>query len=249
MSDLAAASSQTIAQLAPSGVLRAAINFGNPALAKKDGQTGALTGVSVDLATQLAASLAIPIELVEYSNARSVVDDARQHKWDIAFTGIDPLRAQEMDFSTPYLLIEGVYMVRDASPIWTNEHVDRKGHRIAVSRSSAYDLFLSREIQHAELVRGDDPTAISDMLSDETIDVVAGVKARSEMDARRIGSLRLLDGNFMEIRQAMATPAGRPQAVHHLRLFIEAMKASGYVKQSLELHGVDSGKVAPAIAI
>jgi len=239
-------SPETIAQLAPNGVLRAAINYGNPALATMDTMTGELSGVSVDLSRELASCLGVPIEVVEYANARSVVDGARENLWDVAFTGIDPERAKEMDFSPAYLLIEGVYLVRDASPIRTISDVDHPGRRIAVSRSSAYDLFLTREIRHAELVRGDDPTRVADMLIDESIDVVAGVRARSEMDAQRISGLRLLDGNFMEIRQAMATPIGRPAGARYLAVFIEAMKASGLVERALRTHRVDSGKVAPA---
>ncbi|WP_321871608.1 ABC transporter substrate-binding protein [Paraburkholderia tropica] len=238
-----------IQQLAPIGALRAAINYGNPALARRDPATGELSGVSVDLATALGASLGVPVELVEFSSARSVVDGARENIWDIAFTGIDPERAKEMDYSTPYLLIEGVYMVRDGSSIRTNADVDQAGHRIAVSRASAYDLFLTREIKHAELVRGDDPTCIADMLNEQGLDVVAGVRARSELDAQRIGGLHLLEGNFMEIRQAMAIPKGRGEGARYLSVFIERMKASGFVADVLKLHHVDSGKVAPLIAV
>jgi polar amino acid transport system substrate-binding protein len=245
MTNIPQPSPETVAQLAPNGALLAAINYGNPALAKKDAESGELRGLSVDLAKELASHLGVPIRLVEYSNARSVVDDARKNAWDIAFTGIDPERAKEMDYSSPYLLIEGVYLVRDASPIRSIANVDLAGHRIAVSRSSAYDLFLTREIQHAELIRGDDPTRIADMLIEQSLDVVAGVRARSEMDARRLGGLRLLEGNFMEIRQAMATPKGRSDGARYLTAFIEAMKGSGFVEQALDRHQVDSGRVAP----
>jgi polar amino acid transport system substrate-binding protein len=245
MTPIPTPSTDAITQLAPSGVLRAAINYGNPALASKDGVTGELRGVSVDLAGELASCLGVPIEFVEYSSARSVVDGARENAWDVAFTGIDPERAKDMDYSAPYLLIEGVYLVRNVSPICSIADVDRPGHRIAVSRGSAYDLFLTREIRHAELVRGNDPTRIADMLIEQSLDVVAGVRARSEMDAQRLGGLRLLDGNFMEIRQAMATQKGRPEGAHYLAMFVEAMKASGFVERALRLHRVDSGKVAP----
>lgn len=238
-------SGDVITQLAPKGALRAAINYGNPALACRNAERGELSGVSVDLARELAFHLGVPVELVEFSSARSVVDAAKQGLWDVAFSGIDPERAREMDYSGPYLLIEGVYLVRAQSPIRTNEDVDRAGHRIAVSRDSAYDLFLKREIRHAELVRGDDPTKIADMLIEQNLDVVAGVKARSELDAKRIGELRMLEGNFMEIRQAMATPKGRPDAARYVAAFVEAMKASGFVGRALEEHRVDSGKVAP----
>jgi len=242
-------SSNAVSQLAPTGVLRAAINYGNPALARKAPATGELLGVSVDLSQKLASSLGVSVALVEYSNARSVVEGARTAEWDVAFTGIDPERAKDVDYSTAYLLIEGVYLVRDASAIRSIADVDQPGHRIAVSQGSAYDLFLTREIQHAEIVRGSDPTRIADMLIEQQLDVVAGVRARSELDAQRIGELRLLAGNFMEIRQAMATPKGRTEGAQYLTAFIESLKASGFIEGALRAHRVDSGKVAPLKAL
>jgi polar amino acid transport system substrate-binding protein len=234
-----------VAELAPSGTLRAAINYGNPILATKDPATGELAGISVDLARELAARLGVPVKFVPYGAARLVADGAKKKDWDVAFTGIDPNRAEDMIFTAPYVIIEGVYMVRKDSPFKTNADVDRKGVRIAVSGGSAYDLFLSRELKNATLVRAPEPGVVTDMMMQQSLEVVAGVKQRNQLDAIRIPELHLLDGNFMVIRQAMATLAGREAGARYIAGFIEEMKASGYVKASLARHHVEGAAVAP----
>ncbi|SRR5450830_637281 len=233
------------AQLAPTGTLRAAINYGNAVLAVKDKDTGQLQGISVDLARELGKRLALPVQLVPYNAARKAVEGAQKKEWDVSFTGIDPQRAEDMIFTAPYLIIEGTYMVRQDSPIKTNAEVDRPGVRIAISNGSAYDLFLSRAIKQAQLVRAPDPTAVTDMMVAQSLDVVAGVKQRNQVDAERVKGMRLLDGNFMEIRQAVATIKGRDLAAAYLARFVEEMKASGFIRRSLDLHHVDGATVAP----
>ena len=156
-----APSPQAKAELAPSGTLRAAINFGNPVLASRDSAAGAPRGVSVDIARELARRLDVPVELVPYTAAGKVVDDARANAWDIAFVAIDPKRAADLDYSAPYVIIEGAYLVRDGSPIHSNPEVDREGIRVVVGKGSAYDLYLSRALKHATLVR----TSVSQELS------------------------------------------------------------------------------------
>jgi polar amino acid transport system substrate-binding protein len=238
-----AAPADAVSQLAPSGTLRAAINYGNPTLATKDASTGELHGVSVDLARELARRLGVPVEFVQYSAARKVVEGARLQAWDVGFVGIDPDRAKDMVYTAPYLIIEGVYMVRQDSPIMTNADVDRAGTRIAVSGGSAYDLFLTREIRYAQLVRAPDPTQVADIMVRQSLEVAAGVKQRSEVDAKRIGGLRLLHGNFMEIKQAMATLKDRPAGARYLTAFVEEMKASGFVERSLERNHIEGASV------
>ncbi|CAG4887990.1 hypothetical protein LMG31841_00559 [Paraburkholderia saeva] len=234
-----------VAQLAPSGTLRAAINYGNPTLATKDPATGELHGVSVDLARELARRLGVPVEFVQYAAARKVVEGARERAWDVGFVGIDPDRARDMVYTAPYLIIEGVYMVRQDSAIRTNADVDRPGTRIAVSGGSAYDLFLTRQIKYAQLVRAPDPTQVADTMIQQTLEVAAGVKQRSEVDAKRIGGLRLLDGNFMVINQAMATLKDRPAGARYLSAFIEDVKASGFVAASLQRNHIEGASVGP----
>jgi polar amino acid transport system substrate-binding protein len=142
-----------ITDLAPTGKLRAAINFGNPILATKDPSTGQPRGVSVDLSGELAKRLGVELELVTFEAAGKVVEAARVGAWDVAFVAIDPERGQEMLQTSPYLIIEGAYLVRADSPIQRNEDVDREGVRIAVGKGSAYDLFLTRQLKHARIVQ------------------------------------------------------------------------------------------------
>jgi polar amino acid transport system substrate-binding protein len=232
-------------ELAPSGKLRAAINFGNPILASKDAATGEARGVSVDLARELGRRLGVPVELVTYTAAGKVVDGATANEWDIAFVAIDPKRGADMAQTTPYVVIEGAYMVPQASPIMTNADVDRQGTRIVVGAGSAYDLYLSREIRHAQLVRAPTSPLVVDTMVQQRMDVAAGVRQQLEADAKRLPGLRLLDGRFMVINQAMATPNGRPAGARYLGEFVEEMKASGFVAQALARHRIEGAMVAP----
>ncbi|NEX61942.1 ABC transporter substrate-binding protein [Noviherbaspirillum sp. 17J57-3] len=240
-----AASSAAAKELAPSGKLRAAINFGNPILATKDAATGEARGVSVDLARELARRLGVPLELVTYPAAGKVVEGVKANEWDVAFVAIDPRRGADMDQTTPYVIIEGAYMVPDASPIKENADVDRQGVRIVVGAGSAYDLFLSREIRKAMLVRAPTSPTVVDTMVRDAMEVAAGVRQQLEADQKRFPGLRMLPGRFMVINQAMATPKGRPEGSRYLNEFIEEMKASGFVGSALSRHHVDGAAVAP----
>jgi polar amino acid transport system substrate-binding protein len=238
-------SATAIKELAPSGKLRAAINFGNPILASKDGVTGEPRGVSVDLSRELAKRLGTPVELVMYSAAGKVVEGARANEWDIAFVAIDPKRAADMDYTAPYVIIEGAYMVPVNSAIRINADVDRPGVRVVVGAGSAYDLYLSREIRSAELVRAPTSPLVADTMVKQSMEVAAGVKQQLEADAKRIPGVRLLDGSFMVINQAMATPKERPEGTRYLKEFIEEMKASGFVAKALQRHRIEGAAIAP----
>lgn len=231
--------------LAPMGKLRAAINFGNPILATQDAATGEARGVSVDLARELARRLDVPLELVTYRSAGKVVAGQKAKEWDVAFIAIDPERALDLSFTAPYVVIEGAYLVRADSPIRSNAEVDREGVRVVVGRGSAYDLYLSREIRKAQLVRAPTSPAVADMMVAQGLEVAAGVKQQLEADAQRIPGLRLLDGRFMLINQAMATPSGRAVGIRYLSEFIEEMKASGFVAQALARAGIAGAAAAP----
>jgi polar amino acid transport system substrate-binding protein len=238
-------SAAAIAELAPSGRLRAAINFGNPILANRNKATGEAYGVSVDLARELATRLGVPLELVPFNSAGRVVEGAKSNLWDVAFVAIDPLRAADMDYSAAYVIIEGAYLVPQGSPITRNEDVDREGVRVAVGAGSAYDLFLTRELKKARIVRAPTSPMVVDMMVAHKIDVAAGVKQQLEADAKRLSGLRLLEGRFMVINQAMATPKGRPAGARFLADFVEEMKASEFVLNALTLHAIDGATVAP----
>ena len=234
-----------VAELAPSGTLRAAINYGNPILASKDPATGEPRGVSVDLARELGRRLGVPVELVTYTAAGKVVEAIKGREWDIAFVAIDPKRAVDMDQTTPYIVIEGAYLVPQGSPIRTNADVDRQGTRIVVGAGSAYDLYLSREIRNAQLVRAPTSPLVTDMMVQQSLEVAAGVRQQLQADAARLPGLRLLDGRFMVINQAMATPRGRPSGARYLGEFVEEMKASGFVADALARHRIEGAAIAP----
>jgi polar amino acid transport system substrate-binding protein len=233
-----------VAELAPTGKLRAAINFGNPVLASKDPTTGEPRGVSVDLSRELAKRVGVPLEIVPYAAAGRVVDAVKTGAWDVAYVAIDPLRAVDMIQSPPYVVIEGSYLVPVESPIRSNAEVDREGVRIAVGKGSAYDLFLTREIKRAMLVRAPTSPEVVGMMIRENLEVAAGVRQQLEADAKRVPGVRLLAGRFMVINQAIAVPRGRADGARYVRDFIEEMKATGFVAQSLVRNKVEGAAVA-----
>ena len=235
-----------IASLAPTGVLRAAINFGNPVLAQKDPATGAPRGVSFDLASELASRLSVPLQPVTFDAAGKVFAAIGAGSWDVAFLAIDPDRAKEVLFTAPYCLIEGTYMVREHSPLERIEDVDRPGIRVTVANKSAYDLYLTRTLQHAEIVRAPTGNEAIELFLRESYDVAAGVKGPLLRFAAQNPSLRVMQGRFMTIEQAMGTLREREVGLRYLRGFVEEMKASGFVARALERSGQRDAQVAPA---
>jgi len=232
-------------ELAPTGKLRAAINFGNPVLAQKDPVSGEPRGVSVDLARELGRRLGVPVELVTFDAAGKVFDALKTDAWDIAFLAIDPARATEIAFTAPYVVIEGTYLVLADSPLHTIEDVDRDGVRVAVGNKSAYDLYLTRTLKRAKLVRvPTSPEAIDVFLKDK-LEAAAGVKQPLLQFAKTHPNVRVMDGRFMAIEQAMGTAKGREAGARYLREFIEEMKASGFVARGLEKSGQGDATVAP----
>lgn len=231
--------------LAPTGKLRVGINYGNPVLAARDAIGGELRGVAVDLARELGVRAGLPLELVGYEAAGQMVEGLRAGAWDVAFLAIDPGRAGEIDFTAPYIEIEGTYAVPLGSPVGAIAEVDRNEVRIAVSANSAYDLFLARSLQHAELVRAPDPNAAFELLVAGKVNVVAGVKQALITNAEKLPGSRVLDGRFMAIQQALGIPKGREAGAKYLREFIEEVKASGLVARTIEKAGVRGVSVAP----
>jgi polar amino acid transport system substrate-binding protein len=229
----------------PTGKLRAAINLGNPILAnRKEG--GEVFGVSVDLARELATRLGAELVLVVVDGAAKSVDAVRNGAADIGFFAIDPARSDGIQFTPPYVMIEGSYLVRQDSPLKTNDEVDRAGHRIAVGGGSAYDLYLSRAIKSAQLVRVATSQQVVPGFLEQQLEVAAGVRQQLEADAQRLPGLRLLPGRFMAIYQAMGLPSGRPADAHsYLKDYVEEQKASGFVAAALARHGVKGALVAP----
>jgi polar amino acid transport system substrate-binding protein len=233
------------AELVPSGTLRAAINFGNPVLATKDPATGEPGGLSVDLAKELARRLGVPITFVTYDSAGQVVKGLEADSaWDVCFLAIDPLRAETIRFTAPYAVIEGVYMVARDSPLKGNVDVDHPNVRVGVVVGSAYDLFLSRELKHATIVRSAGISAVMAQWDGGELDAVAGVKPPlAALSASRPGT-RLLPERFMAINQAMGLPARRESGARYLRAFVDDVKASGFVAEAFARNRVDGAAIA-----
>ncbi|MBU6261186.1 MAG: transporter substrate-binding domain-containing protein, partial [Burkholderiales bacterium] len=217
------------APLAPAGALRASINYGNPLLARR-GADGAPAGVSVDLARALAAQLGVGVEFRTCDKAAESVAAVRAGDADLGFFAVDPARGEGIRFSAPYLLIEGAYLVRDDSPLRSNDEVDRPGTRVMVGQGSAYDLHLSRALRAATILRAPSSPEVVDAFLAAGAEVAAGVRQPLQADAARRGGLRLLPGRFMVIEQALGIPAGRGEAAAQaLRDFVERAKAEGRV--------------------
>jgi polar amino acid transport system substrate-binding protein len=231
--------------LAPTGKLRVGINYGNPVLATRDPTSGDLRGVAVDLARELGRRIDVPVELVGFESAGLMVEGLKAGAWDIAFLAVDPGRADQISFTAPYIEIEGTYLVPAGSSVRTIADVDHEGVRVGVSSKSAYDLFLTRSIQRAQLVRAPTPEASFELLVAGKVDVVAGVRQPLVANAEKLPRSRVLDGRFMAIGQALGIPKGRDAGAKYLREFIEDVKGSGLVARAIEKAGIRGVSVAP----
>src|SRR5262250_807881 len=242
-------SADLVAELAPTSRLRVAINLGNSVLAQQDPAGGPPRGVSAELARQLAGRLEVDIDYVLFDAAGKVFEALKAGLLDIAFLAIDPVRAAGIDFSAPYVVIEGAYVVPMDSPLKTVEEVDRDGVRVAVARASAYDRYLTRALKHAKLVReSSGPEALA-LFRKDRLEVAAGVKQPIVAFAKEHPDTRVIPGRFMVIEQAMGKPKGREAGVRYLREFIEEMKASGFVAKALSASGQTDAAVAPPSSV
>jgi polar amino acid transport system substrate-binding protein len=242
------APSAAVADLAPTGRLRAGINLGNGVIATRDAASGEIRGIAVNVARELARRLNVSVELVVFEQARNAVDAMQAGALDVVFVAIEPVRAAVIDFTAPYAEIEGTYAVPAGSSIRTIEDVDRDGVRISVVARSNYDLFLSRTLKRAQLVRTETTLGSADIFVDGKVDALAGVKQRvDEAVARSPGAHAL--GRFMSIRQAIGTPKGRSAGLAYLREFVEDIKTSGLVAREIGQAGLRDATVAPAAPV
>ncbi|MFJ1767658.1 transporter substrate-binding domain-containing protein [Amycolatopsis sp. NPDC088138] len=227
--------------LAPAGVLRASINLGNAVLAQ--GTPDAPTGVTVDISREVAARLGVPVEFACFDAARKSFEALTSGAADLCFLAIDPARAAEVAFTAPYVVIEGVYVVpRDAS-FTTPADVDRPDVRIGVKQGSAYDLFLSRTLRHATVVRGDDGVTTFET---QGLEAAAGIRQPMAAYAAAHTGVRVIPERFMEIQQAVGTAKDRrPETVAFLHDLVEELKASGFVADSLRRADQPDAAVAP----
>jgi polar amino acid transport system substrate-binding protein len=235
-----------VAAFTPTGKLRTSINLGNPILANR-GTDGQPLGVSIDLARRFGIWLGVDVELVVFDSAGKSVEAVTAEQADIGFFAVDPLRGAGISFTAPYVLIEGAYLVREDSLIKENAEVDQPNVTVTVGKGSAYDLYLTRELKSAQIVRAPTSPMVVDTFMEHSLDVAAGVRQQLESDAKRLSGLRLLPGRFMLIQQAMGLPKGRGEAAAAaLRSFVEEMKAQGFVADALKRHGIEGASVAPA---
>jgi polar amino acid transport system substrate-binding protein len=237
--------SDVVKDLAPTGTLRAGINLGNMVLAQKDEKTGEPKGITVDLARELGRRLGVPVDLVRFDAAGKTFDGLKAGTLDIVFLAIEPVRAAEVAFTAPYVIIEGVYLVPKDSALKTVGDVDRAGVRVGVNKGSAYDLFLTRTLKQAQLVRGDSGI---DLFVKDKLDAAAGVKQPLVAYAKTNPGVRVMDGRFMEIQQAMGTPRDRDAGARYLRGFVEEMKGGGFVADALKRSNQPDAAVAPPSA-
>jgi len=232
-------------QLTPTGTLRVGVNLGNFLLVNKDAATGAPRGIVPDLAQELGRRLAVPVQLVTFAGAGETADGAATGAWDVAFIGAEPQRAEQIAFTPAYLEIPVTCLVPAGSTIRSLADVDRPGIRVAVSARSAYDLFLSRDLKHAQLVRAEGIAASYDLFVAEKLDVLAGLLPRLVTDVERLPGARILEGKVTAVQQAVGTPKARNAAAAYLREFVADIKTSGLVARLIERHGVKGVNVAP----
>ena len=232
-------------ELAPSGKLRIGLNHGNFLLVTPGSKGPEPRGVAPDLGRELGRRLGVPVEFVNFDTAGTLADSVRASAWDVAFLGAEPQRANEIAFTAAYLEIPATYLVPAGSPIRSIAEVDREGVRIAVSEKSAYDLYLSRNIKYARLMRTQGLDGSFNLFVSEKLEALAGLKPRLLLDVQKVPGARLLEGQFTAVQQAIGTPRSRTEAANYLRAFVEDVKASGLVAQAIAKNAVQGVSVAP----
>ena len=234
-----------VGDLAPNGMVRAAINVGNPVLARKGAGGGEPEGISVDIAREIGKRIAKSVQLVVYETAGSVVDALARGEWDVAFLAEEPARADRVVFSTPYVVIEGTYMVWAQAPFAAASELDAPGIRIAVGLNAAYDLFLTRTLKQAEILRAPSPSAALELFYNDRLEAAAGVRQALDSFAAGKPDLRILPDAFMSIRQTVASPLGRVAGSAYLQSLVAELKSSGWIRAALDRNEQAGVPVAP----
>ena len=232
-------------ELAPTGKLRVGLNYGNFLLVLKDAPDGTPRGIAPDLGRELGRRLDVPVEFVRYDQAGKLADGVKNGAWDVAFLGAEPQRANEIAFTAAYLEIPVTYLVPAGSPLRALADVDREGVRIAVSARSAYDLYLSRSLKRAQLVRAEGIDGSHQLFLKEKLEALAGLKPRLVSDAEKLPGSRVLEGQVTAVQQAVGTPKARAAGAQYLRELVEEAKRSGLVAQTIDKHRVRGVTVAP----
>src|SRR5262249_90093 len=233
------------AELTPTSKLRVGINYGNFLLVTSYSAGSEPRGPAPDLARELGRRVGATVEFVAFETAGKLADAVKTGVWDVAFLGAEPQRANETAFTAPYLEIPATYLVPAGSPIRSIADVDREGVRIAVADKSAYELYLARTIERAQLVRTQGIDNSYNAFVNDKLEVLSGLKPRLLKDVQKLPGARLLDGQFTAVQQAVGTPRGRDAAHRYLVEFVEDAKASGFVAKAIADNGVAGVSVAP----
>jgi polar amino acid transport system substrate-binding protein len=239
-------SPDALRELAPSGKLRVAINYGNPVLASKDRIGGHLHGLAVDIARELGRQSGLPVELVGYEKAADVVANVNQNAWDVAFVSAPVARTAEIAITAPYMEIEVTYLVPARSRFRSVSDVDSPGVRIVVQENYSTDFFLSNRLMHAVIFRTVDDAAALKMLKTGAAEAFASSKHRLLLLAQSDSDYRVLDDRFATIAHTLGVPAGRNAAAAYVSQFAEDIKTSGFLQRAIENSGVQGVVIAPA---
>lgn len=239
-------SSAARSELAPTGTLRVGVNMSNFLLTRTDEKTGKPAGLAVDLGHELGRRLGVPVEVTPYPNPGALADAAKSGVWDVGFLGAEPQRANEIDFTAAYVEIEATYLVPEGSPLAKIEDFDREGVRIAVPEKSAYELYLSRSLTRAQLVKAKGADNAFRAFVDGKLDALAGLRPRLVTDQEHLPGSKIIEGRFTAVQQAAGTPKGRSAGARYLREFVEDIKASGLVARTIEANNVRGLTVAAA---
>ncbi len=227
------------------GTLRVGINLGNILLVTGTGPAGEPQGVAPDLAAEIARRLGVNVSYVTYATPGELADAVARDEWDIGLIAVEPKRAEQIAFCEAYVEIEATYLVPPGSPLQSIDDVDRPGVRIAVSERAAYDLYLSRTLQHAELVRGKGLAGAFELFVTEKLDALAGLAPALQENARALPGSRVLEGRYTSVRQAIGTKPACTSLHAFVERFTAEAKESGFVAGLLDKHGV-TGKLQVA---
>ena len=221
------------AEFAPTGTLRVGLNMSNFLLTRTDAASGEPRGVAHDLGHELGRRLGLPVVMVPHPNPGALADAASKNVWDVGFLGAEPARASEIDFSAAYVEIESTYLVPPGSALKHADEVDRQGVRIIVPEKAAYELYLSRTIKNAELVKDKGGDLCFQRFVAEKFDALAGLRPRLMSDQKKLPGSMIVEGRFTAVQQAAGVPKDRPNAARYLAAFIEDVKASGLVAKAI----------------
>lgn len=236
---------KVLEQLAPNGVLSAAVYLGNFLLVTGRSPSGEPTGISPDICRAIARRLGVEVSLIGFNTQAEVVEAVVSGRCGISLLGSDPARAEKITFTPAYVELEATYLVPAHSPITELSQVDQPGIRIASFYKSAYDLWLQRNLKHASLVHADSVKASNELFISEKLDALAGLRTGLASISRDLPGSKILDGQFTGIQQAVAAKKPDSESIEFLNACVEEFIRSGLVADLIRLYQVQGLSVAP----